>query len=172
VSSELSDQDEFHNRDYPIKEDMRLQARLWKLERFGWIALCGLVVITLLGVFGTGPLSQTEARAPNGDLLINYEHFERNGAASQMQIKARAGSDGQVWLSIDGALLERFTIESIHPQPVSAESFGSGMRLQLQPDAQGWAVAYLSLRPGGIGLARSVAQLNGQSVTLTQFIYP
>ncbi|MEK0361807.1 hypothetical protein [Pseudomonas sp. CBC3] len=172
MSSELSEQDEFHNRDYPIKEDMRLQTRLWTLERFGWIALCGLVAITLLGVFGAGPLSQTEARTANGDLLITYERFERNGAASQLQIEARAGSDGQVWLSVDGALLERFTIEGIHPQPITAESFGNGMRVQLQPDAQGWAIVYLSLRPDGIGLARSVAQLNGQSVTLTQFIYP
>jgi len=172
VSAELSEQDEFHDRDYPIKEDMRLQKQLWKLERFGWIALCGLVAITLLGVFGSGPLSRTEARTPSGELLVDYERFERNGASSQLQVKARAGGDGKVWLSIDGALLERFTIESIHPQPITAESFGTGLRLQFQPDAQGWTTAYFSLHPDGIGPAKSVARLNGQSVTLSQFIYP
>ena len=46
------------------------------------------------------------------------------------------------------------------------------MRLQFQPDAQGWATAYLTLRPDGVGTAKSVARLNGQSVTLSQFIYP
>jgi len=170
--SELSEQDEFKDRDYPIREDMRFQKMLWKLERAGWIGLSLLVVITLLGVFGTGPLSQTDAQTPGGDLQIQYERFERNGAASQLQVKARAGADGQVWLAIEGALLERFTVESIHPHPSNAEAYGNGMRLQFLPDAQGWVTAYLTLRPDGIGPARSTARLNGQSVTINQFIYP
>jgi len=168
----MSEQDELLDRDYPIQEDMRFQEKLWKLERAGWVALSLIAVITLLGVFGAGPLSQTHAQSPGGDLDIRYQRFERNGAASQLQVKAKAGSDGQVWLAIDGALLERFTVESIHPQPLVAEAFGNGMRLQFQPDAQGWATAYLTLRPDGVGPAKSVARLNGQSVTLSQFIYP
>lgn len=172
MSSELSEQDEFRDRDYPIQEDMRFQDKLWKLERAGWIGLSLLVAITLLGVSGSGPLSQTDAQTPNGDLQIRYERFERNGAASQLRVKARAGTDGRVWLAIDGALLERFTVESVHPQPLTAEAFGNGMRLQFQPDARGWATAYFTLRPDGIGPARSVARLNGESVTLNQFIYP
>ncbi len=168
----MSEQDEFLDRNYPIQEDMRFQEKLWKLERTGWIILTLIVAITLLGVFGAGPLSQTSAQTPGGDLDIRYQRFERNGATSQLQVKARAGSDGQVWLAIDGALLERFTVESIHPQPFAAEAFGNGMRLQFQPDAQGWVTAYFSLRPDGIGPAKSVVWLNGQSVTLTQFIYP
>ncbi|WP_312374129.1 hypothetical protein [Stutzerimonas nitrititolerans] len=167
-----SAQDELLDRDYPIQEDMRFQEKLWKLERTGWVALSLVVAITLLGVFGAGPLSQATAQTPGGDLDIRYQRFERNGAASQLQVKAKAGSDGQVWLAIDGALLERFTVESIHPQPLVAEAFGNGMRLQFQPDAQGWATAYLTLRPDGVGPAKSVARLNGQSVTLSQFIYP
>ncbi len=168
----MSSEDELLDRDYPIQEDMRFQEKLWKLERAGWVALSLIVVITLLGVFGAGPLSQTHAQSPDGDLDIRYQRFERNGAASQLQVKAKAGNDGQVWLAIDGALLERFTVESIHPQPLVAEAFGNGMRLQFQPDAQGWATAYFSLRPDGVGPAKSVARLNGQSVTLSQFIYP
>lgn len=105
---------------------MCFQEKLWRLERAGWVALSLVVAITLLGVFGAGPLSQTHAQTPGGDLDIRYQRFERNGAASQLQVKAKAGSDGQVWLAIDGALLERFTVESIHPQPLVAEAFGNG----------------------------------------------
>lgn len=166
------EQDEFLDRNYPIQEDMRFQEKLWKLERAGWVALTLIVVITLLGAFGAGPLSQTSAQTPGGDLDIQYQRFERNGAASQLLIKAKAGSDGQVWLAIDGALLKRFTVESIQPQPLAAEAFGNGTRLHFQPDAHGWTTAYFSLRPDGIGPAKSVVRLGGQSVTLTQFIYP
>ena len=57
----MSEQDEFLDRNYPIQEDMRFQEKLWKLERVGWITLTLVVAITLLGVFGAGPLSQATA---------------------------------------------------------------------------------------------------------------
>ncbi len=84
-----SEQDELSDRDYPIQEDMGFQEKLWKLERAGWVALSLVVAITLLGVFGAGPLSQTHAQTPGGDLDIRYQRFERNGAASQLQVKAK-----------------------------------------------------------------------------------
>ena len=167
-----SKKDDFGSRDYPIREDMPLQMRLWKIERFGWIMLAGIVAITLLGLFSTGPLSEINAQTTSGDLNVQYERFERNGASSQLQVKAKAGQDGQVWLTIDGDLLKSFVIESIQPQPMTSESFGSGFRLQFQADPEGWATAYFSVRPSGLGLAKSIASINGQSITLTQFIYP
>ena len=35
------------NRNYPIREDMRLQCRLWTLERLGW-GLLGVLVLSAL----------------------------------------------------------------------------------------------------------------------------
>ena len=60
----MSSEDELLDRDYPIQEDMRFQEKLWKLERAGWVALSLVVAITLLGVFGAGPLGQTHAQPP------------------------------------------------------------------------------------------------------------
>jgi len=151
---------------------MALQKRVWRMERLGWFMLAGIVAITLLGLFSTGPFSKITAQTASGDLSAEYQRFERNGASSQFQIRARAGSDGKVWLTLDGDLLQSFMIENIQPQPITSESFNRGFRLQFQPDSEGWAIAYFTIRPNGLGLAKSVASINEESIMLTQFIYP
>ncbi|WP_181295069.1 hypothetical protein [Pseudomonas sp. Q2-TVG4-2] len=164
--------DELSSRNYPIQEDMVLQSRIWKTERIGWAILIGMILVTFTGLFSTGPLSTVVAQTAAGDMQVQYQRFERHGASTEIKINARAGQDGQVWLTLDGDILESFMVENIQPEPVSSESFGRGLRLRFQPDPEGRATAYFSLRPSGLGLTKSVAHANGQHIELTQFIYP
>lgn len=165
--------DEHVSRTYPVQEDMPLQVKVWAAERVGWYLLCLLMLLSLAGLFGTGPLSWTDKASVNGTLSAQYEVFERNGASSEMTIKAKADNDGKVVrLTIDGDLLEAVTIESIQPQPVTTESFNKGLRLELKPDGNGWATAYLAIRPYGFGRSRTTVRSGDQVVELRQFIYP
>jgi len=168
-SHPLSDND-LHSRTYPIQEDMRLQLRLWRLERTAWIVLALIVLLALSGLFGGGPLSSVRTHTPDDSLRVSYERFERNGAATELSVHMRGGSP--LWLEIEGDLLTHFTWESIQPQPTLMQSRDTGVRLQLQPDDLGRASLPLSLRPGAIGMARSSLQLNGQRLQLTQLLYP
>ena len=137
-----------------------------------WCLLFLVVLVALLGFFGTGPLSKAEAVSPNGELRIQYDRFDRNGASNEMVVKAKADGQGKVWLTIDGALLQRFTIEGIQPEPVNAEGFGDGMRLELKPDSEGWTTAYFALRATGIGPVKANIRSEDQSVEVGQFLYP
>ncbi|NKQ10831.1 hypothetical protein [Pseudomonas sp. SST3] len=164
--------DELSSRNYPIQEDMVLQSRMWKTERIGWTILIGIILITFTGVFSTGPLSRVIAQTAAGDIQVQYQRFERHGASTEIKINTRAGKDGQVWLTLDGDMLESFTIESIQPEPISSESFGRGLRLRFQSGPEGRTTAYFSLRPSGLGLTESAVHADGEHIAFTQFIYP
>lgn len=160
------------NRNYPIREDMRLQRRLWTLERLGWGLLGVLMLSASLGLFGSGPVSQTVAQALDGNLEIEYQRFERNGASSHFKVSAKDGPDGKVWVVIGGDFLRKFTIESIRPEPLASESFGQGLRLQFRPGSNGWVTAYFSVRSSEVGVSESEVRTDTSSIKLTQYIYP
>jgi hypothetical protein len=164
--------EELRNRCYPIQEDMALQTRLWRLERVGWGVFFLVVVMTLLGLFSSGVLSETTASSLDGKLSASYERFERNGAASSFRIHlADAGSD-QVVVRIDGDFLARFTIESLRPEPLGSRSRGDGLELQYQPDSRGAVDIHLSLRPEAVGLAKIQLSAGSSVVDIHQFVYP
>ena len=163
--------DEFQSRHFPIQEDMPLQVRLWRIERLGWYLLALIVLLTLLGLFGTGPLSAVEARTPGG-LSVKYARFERNGAATQMTVAARGEPGQAVRFTVSGDLLRYFTLDGIQPPPARAMSAGEGLGFELVADAEGRATAYLALRPGMPGLARSTLDAGGERLPIWQWIHP
>ncbi|CAN7169907.1 hypothetical protein LJR232_000236 [Aquipseudomonas alcaligenes] len=169
---ELSSED-LRDREHPVHECMRVQRHLWMLERIGAWLLLLIVLLTLLGLFSKGLLSSVEAMSPQGQLHVDYERFLRNGATSTLVIDLKGQPGETLDLKLEGEMLEGSTIESIHPQPVSGATHrGTGLSLQLRPDAQGHARIHLGLRADGVGLYDSRVIGNGESVDLTQFIYP
>lgn len=164
--------DDLHDRDYPIQEDMGLQTRLWRLERLGWAFFFLVVVMTLLGAFSSGVLSETTANSPDGRLSVSYQRFERNGAASSFSIHISENHVAPVIVRIEGDFLERFTVESMQPEPASSRSQGNGLELTYKPDSTGTINVRFSLRPEGMGMARSRISASSAAVETRQFVYP
>lgn len=53
----MTEEEEFMSRADPVEEDLRLQRRVWRFERIGWVTLLIIVGLTLAGLFSKGPLS-------------------------------------------------------------------------------------------------------------------
>lgn len=165
--------DDLRERGHPVQESMRVQRRLWVLERVGSWLLLLVVLLTLLGLFSKGLLSSVEASGAQGRLHVAYERFLRNGATSTLVIDVKGAPGETLRLDLEGEMLEGGTLESIHPQPATGATHrGTGMRLQLRPDAQGHARIHFSVRADGVGLYRSRVLGGGEVVDLSQFIYP
>jgi len=164
---------DFHSRDYPVREDMAYQVKVWRFERWGWYTLVLLILLALLGLFSHGPLSTRDVHGGDGKVRVQYEMFHRNGSSNPMQISVIGAPDATVELELNGALLDGFSIETLQPQPVRAISAGQGLKLWVQTDAQGQANLYLTLRGEGLGPFRSrIASPGAQPVNLDQFIFP
>jgi hypothetical protein len=44
--------DELASREYPVREHMGFQRRMWVIERIGWLVLAAITLLALLGLFG------------------------------------------------------------------------------------------------------------------------
>lgn len=162
-----------HSREYPIREDMAYQRKVWRFERYGWYGLVLLILLALAGLFSGGILSAKDVRSQDGEVRVEYEMFHRNGATEPMKITVKGAPDSMVQVALQGDLLEGFTLETLQPQAARASGDSQGIRLWVSTDAQGQASLYLSLRSNGVGLFRSrIATASSRGVALDQFIFP
>ncbi|AZF36961.1 hypothetical protein C4J88_2178 [Pseudomonas sp. R4-39-08] len=165
--------DDLHSRNYPVREDMPLQRKVWRFERLGWYGLVVLIVLTLAGLFSKGPLSTTEARSADGQLRVEYQRFLRNGSSDALVIHLQGAARKPLEVEINGELLQGFNVEMLQPQPLKASAAGEGVKLWTLSDDQGRATLYLSLRSDGVGnFDTRVSLANGATVDVSQFIYP
>ncbi|MBD8270878.1 hypothetical protein [Pseudomonas fluorescens] len=165
--------DDLHSRDYPVREDMALQRKVWRFERLGWYGLVVLIGLTLAGLFSKGPLSTSEVRSADGHVRVEYQRFLRNGSSDALVIHLQGPARTPLEVAINGELLQGFNVEMLQPQPLKASTAGEGVKLWTLSDDQGRATLYLTLRSDGVGrFGTQVALGNGATVALSQFIYP
>lgn len=164
--------DDFTPRNYPITDQIARQRKTWKHERIGYGVLLAFIGLALAGLFSSGPLSRQSSSSPERRLAVEYERFLRNGASNRIVLTAQTRPSVQAILRIDQAFLRAHTVESLQPQPLISRSHQGGLELVGQADEQGFLNIYLTIRPDSIGLVRSTAWFEDESVVFTQFIYP
>ncbi|MGA4532948.1 hypothetical protein ACPA1H_21635 [Ectopseudomonas chengduensis] len=156
------------SRSVPVRENMALQVRGWKIERLGWYGLLLLMALALAGLFSKGPLSDAQVGGKQDALQVEYQRFARNGAQSPLKVRLQ----GTARLHIAGELLEGFSIDSIQPTPSRSDSDGAGgLILAFTSEAERVTVS-LHLTADGVGAYRTTLHAADQQVELNQFIYP
>jgi len=164
---------EMQDRRHPVDEDIALQRSIWRFERVGWYFLVVVVLVTLCGLFSHGLLSSTTVTSAQKDLTVEYERFHRSGSVNPMIIRSRGAPGKSHTIILGTAMMERFSIDSQQPQPVSSSGTGQGLRLTLTGDDHGESTLYLAWRSDGLGLVKSGIRVEGGGqVSVNQFIYP
>jgi hypothetical protein len=161
------------DRSHPIQEDMKFQRATWRVERLGWVVLCCLVGLALLGLFATGPLSSTTVTDGTGRLQVEYGRFERYGAATGMQLRFEAEPGQEAAVRVNPSFMRSFNIESVSPRPLEERSGPDGVEMVFGAAAAGPVQVYFGLRPDKVGLVRSEIAIPGESpARFTQFVFP
>jgi len=167
------EQDDHRSREFPVREDMAFQHKVWRFERVGWYVLVLLVILTLLGLFSRGPLSSREMHSADGSIGVEYEKFHRNGSTNPMIIRLKGAPGAVLEVELGGDWLEGFDVQSVQPQPMRSAAAGPGMKIWLQADGEGQANLHLSLLGEGLGTYQTrIATSHGAVVTFNQFIFP
>lgn len=81
-----ADHPDLQSREYPIREDMAYQLKVWRFERFGWYMLVLLMLLGMFGLFSRGLLSSRDVHSEDGKVRVKYEMFHRNGSMNSMKI--------------------------------------------------------------------------------------
>ncbi|WP_409289777.1 hypothetical protein [Pseudomonas sp. KCJK8927] len=167
------DDEELLSRRQPVKEDMRMQQRVWRFERVGWYVLTVIVVLALAGLFGNGPLSNRQATSSDGRVEVEYQRLSRSGTTDKLRITVRGTGGEPVMLMLGGSLLRKASIETLQPEPQTSFSHGNALLLQLGTSQDGIATLYLTLRSEYVGELEGVVKAGpSSSVRFTTFLYP
>ena len=164
--------DDFRPREHPVEDDIAFQRKAWKVERVGWAMLLLLVILTLLGLFSDGPLSDRRVSTADGALQVEYPRFLRKGARSSMRITLQGAPQASLQVTLEAPFLHAHNVEIIQPHPPLARSDRGGLQLTLAADHTGKASVHLTVRAERVGSTNLGIRTDGHQLTLWQFIYP
>lgn len=160
---------EFASRDYPVKEHMRFQRRMWVIERAGWAVLVLIAALGLAGLFGSGFLSQ--GKIEGGSLSVAYERFERASRLSEFSFRFAPGQSERT-LHLNGDFQRSYEITRIQPEPVRSEASGEGLSLTFAVPSSGGTVV-LRAHARSYGISRiEVGADNAPPLAFSVMIYP
>lgn len=171
------DQKQAERRQGPeINEDRRHQRIEWRMERVAWMVMLLLMAASLLGVFGSGPLSRAQA-GQSGTLTLDYDRVQRSSAPTEYRFEAAPAlaRDGQLRLRFDAALLEEVELDSIVPEPETVRS-GPGyteFAFALDAAAAQPASIVFQFQPATFGHVRGrVATAGAPPLVVDQIVLP
>ncbi|GMA17427.1 hypothetical protein E5F05_11220 [Deinococcus metallilatus] len=166
--------------DLELAQDLEFHRREVRIERLGWAAMLLIVLAALLGLFGSGPLSEKRVQTPDGGLQVKYNRFARYMAPTELRLTFSPGAvrDDQVHIWLSREYLQHMEIQKIIPEPDSAQLEGNRLTYTFNALQNGQPGQILfELQTEAIGRLRGAAGLAGasgntQEVRFTSFIYP
>ncbi len=108
--------------DLQLEEDLNFQQRQWVFQRVVWMVMLGVVVLGLLGLFGSGPLSTVTIDSDNQQ--FEYERFTRANDPTELQFQLKKVAPGKLLIRLDRRLLETVNFDTVQPEPSSIKLEG------------------------------------------------
>src|SRR5690606_12124701 len=113
-----------------------------------------------------------EVVAADAEKSLRYERVGRRSGPSRIVVKARAEADGVVRVRIGGAVLERFSLGTVHPGPVPSGAHDGRLGVSSRADLHGRVAASFATRAEGLGVSRGTVWIDGWSTDISMFLYP
>lgn len=162
--------------DLEVDEDIGFEKSEWRAQRIGWSLMAVVILLALLGLFGTGPISSATAGAPDGPLLVEYQRFIRHDGRTSLrvQIDEEQIVDGQVELWISSEYLEDVEIEQFSQEPDKVTHGGERVIFTfLAANPTEPVSVTFAMQPQAMGrLSAAVGIVDGPEVQLSQLSYP
>jgi len=159
------------SRNYPVREDMRLQAAFWAWERATWAVIAAIVLIALTGLFAHGPLSQKTMA--DGALSLTYERFQRVTALTRLSARISVPHGDEASLTLSPPFPDRFQIADIEPRPLRSSSGSRGLELVFAAPSEGELSISIWAHPRSFGIFDLTAAADPEGrVAFSILVYP
>lgn len=158
---------ELIKHDLELDEDIPLHRTGWIIQRIGWGVLYTGLILAMLGLFGTGLLSQRKQEI-NGNEL-SYERFLRFEAEAQLTFKISDARDSII-LIVPQRYTEHIDITAINPLP--AKSVITNGQVVYSFPASGHGEIHCTLMAKKPGRITETIIANNSAFTLSHLIYP
>jgi hypothetical protein len=145
-------------------------------QRYVWYSVILLLVLTLTGLLGRGPLAKKTISAGPGQLEVTYErvpHF-KTPAAIELHLPQNASQGDHIRILLQGAVADQAAFQEIIPQPISAAPLLDGIVAEIPiTAASAGGRVMIFQQPSAVGrLESKIALEGGPSLEFTQFVLP
>jgi hypothetical protein len=156
-----------------LDEDLAFHKRERVMRRVGTAGLCVFLLAAFAGLFGSGPLSNAEARSRDTSVVAQYERFTRNGASTRLHFTVRPQTSGPIQLTLNSSFLEGVQIEQILPGPIrvatSRDHYVFEFETRGPNGTNGIVIRY---RHESLGAMLIIARVAAAELRIRQFVYP
>lgn len=148
----------------------------WRVERVAWTCIGLLLLATLLGVFGGGPLSHARSGSARA-VELDYERLMRAAAPAEYRLRIQPGlaADGRVAVRIDQSLVDMMQLDSVVPEP-EAVTAGAGyteFAFRMAADRRAPAQVTFHFQPATFGrFDGELAVAGAPPLAVSHFVYP
>lgn len=162
--------------DLQLEEDHAFQRRGWIAQRIAWAFMLLILITAVLGVFGSGVLSDASIADEYECLSIDYQRFGRRQADQTMTVRAacRKADQNELSLWLDRDYISQIEIESITPEPKESQ-ISTDRLTYLFPisDQSGPKTVTIRFKPKRAGCMKAkVGMDRGPDLEFTQYVYP
>jgi hypothetical protein len=162
---------------FQIEQDPSFHRRAWTMQRIGWAVMALILVAAVLGLLGSGPLSEATADVP-GVMRIEYPRFAQYQTPGRLTVHLEPGAitGSSVSLGIDRRYLDRWKIDSVVPPPRRVHQADERLVYEFEvagPERALTLVLYLEPQEVGVMTGRVVLEGEpGASAVFRQVVYP
>jgi len=150
-----------------LDENLNQHRKGWAIQKIGWAVLYTGLVLALLGVFGTGPVSY-KTKSENGN-SVKYERFMRYESETEMTFEIKGVKDS-ITLVVPQRYMEYIDVLSITPLPIGNKTI-DGETTYYFP-GQGRASIHCNLMAKKTGNITATMIVNNIPITIDHLIYP
>lgn len=158
------------------RDVLRFQEREWRLQRVWWTGMALLLVIAVLGLFSSGPLSETVTGGPEAGIEVKHERFVRNtGIATwTIYLQPQVVEDQKASMFISDEISQAMRVQGVTPTPSTETSTQAGLVYEWDvPNPESPPVIRLTFRPDALGLrAGEVRSGEGPVVPIWMWVHP
>lgn len=158
-----------------VAADADFQRRDWRLQRVAWVVFAAILIVAVLGLFGSGPVSWAEERSSSGELVVRYERFSRKLGETSLNASIRPDPrTATVALVVSPGYLDANEIRSVTPAPTAVVFTSDGVRYEFAVDDRSGPVEVeFHVKPKDIGVQHFALSLPGaEPVAFWQLMYP
>jgi hypothetical protein len=150
-----------------LDENLEQHKKGWLIQKIGWAILYAGLVLAILGLFGSGPLSY-KTQSANGN-SIKYERFLRYEGEAEMTFDISEAKDS-ITLQIPQQYMEYIHVQSISPLPLGNQTIDGQTTYFFR--GQGAASIHCTLMAKKPGSVTSTIVVNKTPFTIAHQIYP
>jgi hypothetical protein len=153
-----------------IDQALDFQQRFHVVQRIAWWLLALVPVAAVLGLFGGGLFSEKTSGGSAAGVTVSYDRFARMSADTEIQLRLER-ADGPTGVTISRALLDRYDISEIRPEPERVVTRPKSIQYVFAASAGGSAV--FAVQPSSPGSSSgTVTAAGGTPVRINQFVFP